>query len=99
MEIGMNDIIKNLFHEAVKEQLNEFLEKITERDSLPEIFTLPEAAQFLRVSQDWLRKNLASYNIPYFKTGCDYKFRKKQLLEWADNNMQLISKKQSKRCS
>ena len=83
----------------VKEQLDNFLEKISERDSLPEIFTLPEAALFLRVSQDWLRKNLISSNIPYFKTGCDYKFRKKQLLEWADNNIQLIFKNKSRKCS
>lgn len=97
MENNLNVIIKEIFRQVVKEELNDFVCEVRKQDSIPEILTLPEAAKFLRVSADWLRKNIKTYNIPHFKTGADYKFRKKQLFEWVDDNISILSKNKKRK--
>jgi len=97
MENSLNSIIKDIFSQVVKEELNNFVFEVRKQDSIPEILTLHEAAIFIRTSDDWIRRNSETYRIPYFKTGSDYKFRKKQLLEWVDDNISILSKSKTRK--
>lgn len=89
----MDEIIRKMLEDAVEKCVKKIVNEIREVDSMPEVFTLQEVANLIRSSPDWLRKNIDTYCIPHFKTGTDYKFRKKQLFEWMDRNIDILSKK------
>lgn len=93
----MEELLKKLFHDVIRDELKASVDEIKKLNEIPEILTMKEAAEFLRVSTYWLRANLSEYRIPYFKTGSDYKFRKKQLLDWIDNNIEILSKYKMKK--
>lgn len=92
----MEEIFKKMFHDVIRDELKASVEEIRNLNNVPEILTLKETADFLKVSPDWLRKNIKPYKIPFFKIGTDYRFRKKQLLEWVDDNIEILSKYKSK---
>lgn len=89
----MDEIIRKILTEVIEKYFKSAVEEVRKIDSIPEVLTLPETAKLLRSSPDWVRKNITTYNIPHFKTGSDYKFRKKQLFEWMDRNIDILSKK------
>jgi len=95
----LEEVLRKIIAEIFENQFENFAKVIKTHDDTPEILTLPEAAIFLRVSADWLRKNIKPYKIPFFKVGTDYRFRKKQLLDWIDNNIEILSKYKMKKCS
>ncbi len=95
----MEEILRKIMQDIISSQLKTAAEEIKKLNEIPEVLTLHETALLLRTSDDWVRRNLETYRIPYFKTGSDYKFRKKQLLDWVDNNIEILSKYKMKKCS
>lgn len=66
---------------TLRQIISEELRKITQ-EQLPEVLTLNQACEYLQVSDTWLKENLESKNIPYFRTGSHYKFNLSELREW-----------------
>ncbi|GID26816.1 helix-turn-helix domain-containing protein [Paractinoplanes brasiliensis] len=48
-------------------------------ESTPQIFTIPEAAQILRVKPSWLEKKAAARRIPFTMLGGAYRFSPEHL--------------------
>lgn len=69
---------------TLRQIISEEIRKI-EKDQLPEILNLNQACEYLQVSDTWLKENLESKNIPYFRTGSHYKFNLSELREWTIN--------------
>lgn len=66
---------------TLRQIISEEIRKIKE-EQLPEVLNLNQACKYLQVSDTWLKENLESKNIPYFRTGSHYKFNLFELREW-----------------
>lgn len=66
---------------TLRQIISEEIRKIKE-EQLPEVLNLNQACEYLQVSDTWLKENLESKNIPYFRTGSHYKFNLSELREW-----------------
>jgi excisionase family DNA binding protein len=52
--------------------------------ALSPIMTLPETAEYLRISQATLGRLIRRGEIPHFRVGSDYRFRLDQIDKWID---------------
>ncbi|WP_018629562.1 helix-turn-helix domain-containing protein [Niabella aurantiaca] len=48
----------------------------------PEIMTVKQLAQFTGIDENMIYANCAKGDIPYFKLGKQYRFKKKEIQEW-----------------
>lgn len=77
---------------TLRQIISEEIRKIKE-EQLPEILNLNQACEYLQVSDTWLKENLESKNIPYFRTGNHYKFNLSELRKWTLNRNESKSTK------
>lgn len=77
---------------TLRQIISEEIRKIKE-EQLPEILNLNQACEYLQVSDTWLKENLESKNIPYFRTGSHYKFNLSELRKWTLNRNESKSTK------
>lgn len=80
----MEEILKNLIKEAVREVLSEME---TKRPS--EVLSVKELSEWLGVSPAWISVNKDKLHIPYFKCGGD-KFCRKDIEEWIKERKQEV---------
>ena len=57
-------------------------------NNAPVIFTLEEAADFLKVSQRTLWGLANDRKLPFFRVGSQLRFQQDSLLEWAESQSQ-----------
>ena len=53
-------------------------------ETLPNISTIKELADFFKVSENTVRRALKSGDLKGFKLGRDWRVEKKEVLKWAD---------------
>ncbi len=63
-------------------------------ESAPEIMNVRQAAEYLGVSADWLYKHAMQKEIPAFKLGNRWKFKKTALDNWMDQKSATFHKQQ-----
>ena len=68
--------------QVINEKLDFLIENMTEKQ---EVFTSYEAAEYLRISYDYLLKLAREGEIDHKKKGNDYLFRRDWLNEWLEN--------------
>ena len=68
--------------QVINEKLDFLIENMTERK---EVFNAYEAAEYLRISYDYLLKLAREGEINHKKKGNDYLFKRDWLNEWLEN--------------
>ena len=81
----MEEQLKNLIKEAIKEVLAEFEDKKPQ-----EILSPKELAEWLGVSPAWISVNKDKLRIPYFKCGGD-KFYRSDIEKWIEKNKENVN--------
>jgi len=76
----MEEELKNLIKQAVKEALEELHNKHPQ-----EILSVKQLCKWLGVSPAWISENKDKLNIPYFKMGGD-KFYRSDIEKWIEEN-------------
>ena len=76
----MEEELKNLIKEAVREVLSEM-----ETKQAPEVLSVKDLSDWLGVSPAWISVNKDKLHIPYFKCGGD-KFYRKDIEKWIEEN-------------
>jgi predicted DNA-binding transcriptional regulator AlpA len=76
----MEEELKKLIKEAVREVMNEFESKQPD-----EVLSVKQLCGWLGVSPAWVSENKDKLNIPYFKMGGD-KFYRKDIENWIEEN-------------
>jgi predicted DNA-binding transcriptional regulator AlpA len=82
--IGLEEQLKALIKEAVKEALQEM-----NINQPKEILSVKELCKWLGVSAAWVSTNKDKLHIPYFKMGGD-KFYRKDIEQWIEENKENV---------
>lgn len=78
----MEEQIKQIIKDAVREVLGEMDLNKSQVDGFPEIMNLEQASEFVHLSRDYIKNCKEDLQIPHRRKGRAYLFIKSELLEW-----------------
>ncbi len=78
----MEEKLKQLIKEAVREVIEELGLTAKQSDGFPEIMDLDQASKFVHLSKDYIKNHKDDLCIPHCRKGRAYIFVKSELIEW-----------------
>lgn len=83
----MEEQLKKLIKEAVREVLEEMefnnhTRQYSPSDCFPEIMNIKQAAEFVHLTESYIKNKKAELAIPHRRKGRSYLFLKSELIEW-----------------
>ncbi len=74
-------VFKDAIREVVKEEIKHLFKEIPTGDN-EKVFTVSDLAEYLKVEESWIYKQVSLRAIPFFKLGKYVRFRKSEIDRW-----------------